>query len=112
MAYRPETIKLLEENTAGTVFDINHSNTFLDLSPKIKEIKSGITAVVQWNRQHLWAGSISGLAQWVKDPVLPQLWLRLQLWLEPDPWPQGTPYALGSQKRKKKKKKKKRKRER
>ena len=27
------------------------------------------------------------MAQWVKDPVLPQLWHRLQLWLEFDPWP-------------------------
>ena len=34
------------------------------------------------------------LAQWVKDPTLPQLQLR------PDPWPQGTPYALGWPKKK------------
>ena len=26
-------------------------------------------------------------AGWVKDSVLPQLWLRLQLWLAADPWP-------------------------
>ena len=32
-------------------------------------------------------GSILGLAQWVKDLVLPQLWLRLQLLLGSNPWP-------------------------
>ena len=32
------------------------------------------------------AGSIPSPAQWVKDPVLPQLWCRLQLWLRSDPW--------------------------
>ena len=31
---RLETIKLLEENIGRTLFDINHSNIFLDLSPK------------------------------------------------------------------------------
>ena len=39
---RPETIKLLEENICRTLFDINHSNSFLDLSPKAKEIKAKI----------------------------------------------------------------------
>ena len=33
---RPKTIKLLEENTGRTVFDINRSNIFLDLSPEAK----------------------------------------------------------------------------
>ena len=28
------------------------------------------------------AGLISGLAQWVKDLVLHELWCRLQTWLE------------------------------
>ena len=37
---RPETIELLEENR--TLFDINHSNIFLDLSPKAKKIKAKI----------------------------------------------------------------------
>ena len=35
---RSETLKLLEENIGKTLFDINHSNIFLDLSPKAKEI--------------------------------------------------------------------------
>ena len=33
---RPGTIKLLEENIGRTLFDINHSNIFLDLPPKTK----------------------------------------------------------------------------
>ena len=39
---RPDTIKLLEENTGRTVFDINHSNIFFDPSPKAKETKAKI----------------------------------------------------------------------
>ena len=37
-----ETIKLLEENIRRTLFDINHGNIFLDLSPKAKETKAKI----------------------------------------------------------------------
>ena len=37
---RLDTIKLLEENKDRTLFDINHSNNFLDLSPKSKGNKS------------------------------------------------------------------------
>ena len=36
---RADTIKLLEENIDTTLFDPNRSNIFLDLSPKIMEIK-------------------------------------------------------------------------
>ena len=32
-------IKFLEENIGRTLFDINHSNIFLDSSPKVMEIK-------------------------------------------------------------------------
>ena len=32
------------------------------------------------------ASLIPGPEQWVKDPALPQQWLRLQLWLRSDPW--------------------------
>ena len=39
---RHKTIKLLEENIGRTLFDINHSNFFLDLSPKTKEAKPNI----------------------------------------------------------------------
>ena len=37
---RPENIKLLEENTGGILFDINLSKIFLDLSPRVMEIKT------------------------------------------------------------------------
>ena len=39
---RLDTRKLLEENIGRTLFDINHSNISLDLSPKVKEIKAKI----------------------------------------------------------------------
>lgn len=35
----PETIKLLEGNIGSTVFHITLSNTFLDISPRTREIK-------------------------------------------------------------------------
>ena len=38
----PDTIKLLEENIGRTLFDINHSNIFFDLSPRVIEIKTKI----------------------------------------------------------------------
>ena len=44
---RPETIKLLEENTGRTLSDINHSRLLYDPPPKIMEIKSKI------NKWHL-----------------------------------------------------------
>ena len=34
------------------------------------------------------------MAQWVKDPMLPQLWCRSQLWLGISPWPGNAPYAM------------------
>ena len=37
---RTETIKLLEENLGGTLFDKGHSSIFLDQSLKRKEIKA------------------------------------------------------------------------
>ena len=40
-------MKLLEENIGKTISDINHSNIFLDQSPKIREIKAEI------NKWHL-----------------------------------------------------------
>ena len=36
---RPDTIKLLEENTGRTLFDINHNNVFLDPQPRVMYIK-------------------------------------------------------------------------
>ena len=39
---RLDIIKLLEENIGRALFDINHSNIFLDLSPRVMEIKAKI----------------------------------------------------------------------
>ena len=39
---RPDTIKLLEENIGRTHFVINHSNIFLDQSPRVIEIRTKI----------------------------------------------------------------------
>ena len=43
---RPETIKLLEENTGRTLNDINQSKILYDPPPRVKEIK---TEVNKWN---------------------------------------------------------------
>jgi len=39
---RPETIKILEENTGSSCSDIGHNNIFLDMSPKARETKAKI----------------------------------------------------------------------
>ena len=39
---RADTIKLLEENTGRTVFDVNCNNIFGAPSPNVKEIKAKI----------------------------------------------------------------------
>ena len=43
---RADTIKLLEENTGRTCFDVNHSNIFLNLPSRVMEIK---TKINKWN---------------------------------------------------------------
>ena len=43
---RLDTIKLFEENIGRTLFDINCSNIFFDLSPRVTEIK---TKIKQWD---------------------------------------------------------------
>ena len=40
---RPDILKLLEENIGRTLFDINHSNIFGDLSPRAMETKAKIS---------------------------------------------------------------------
>ena len=39
---RPDTIKVLEENTGKTLFDINHSKIFFDPPPAVMKIKTKI----------------------------------------------------------------------
>ena len=39
-----DTIKLLEENIGRTLYDINHSKIFFDLSPSVMEIKTKINS--------------------------------------------------------------------
>lgn len=39
---RPETITFPEENISRALFDLNHSNIFLDLFPHIKETTAKI----------------------------------------------------------------------
>jgi len=39
LTVRLDTIKLLEENTGRILFDINLKNSFLDLSPRVMEVK-------------------------------------------------------------------------
>ena len=43
---RHETIKILEENIGSNLFDIGHSNFFLDMSPEARETKAKIN---QWD---------------------------------------------------------------
>ena len=50
-------------------------------------------------------GLIPGPAQWVKDPALPQLWLRLRPRLQFDPWP-GRSIGCGEAKNEKRRKEK------
>jgi len=39
---RPETIKILDENTGDNFFDIDYSNCFLNVSPQARETKAKI----------------------------------------------------------------------
>ena len=47
---RLDTIKLLEENTGRTLFDINLSNIFLDPPPRVMKIK---TKINKWDLMKL-----------------------------------------------------------
>ena len=47
---RSETIKLLEENIGGTLFDINHSKILFDPPPREMELK---TKINKWDLMKL-----------------------------------------------------------
>ena len=42
LTFRPDTIKLLQENTGRTLYDVNHSKIFFDPAPREMEIKTKI----------------------------------------------------------------------
>ena len=42
LSVRPETIKILEENTGRNFFDIGYNNFFLDRSPEARKTKAKI----------------------------------------------------------------------
>ena len=48
---RPNTIKLLEENTGRTLFDINHSIMFLDSPPRIMKKKRDLIKFEDFSQQ-------------------------------------------------------------
>ena len=50
MSLRPDTIKLLEENIAKTLYDINHSKIPFDPPPREMEMK---TKINQWDLMKL-----------------------------------------------------------
>ena len=55
------------------------------------------------SRERWDGGSIPGQAQWVKDPVSQQLWLKLQLGIGSDHWPGNYICHVVAKKEKKKK---------
>ena len=56
-----------------------HDNPiFLEFPLRLSGLRTQLVSVGMWVR--------SGLAQWVKDPVLLWLWCGSKMWLQFDPW--------------------------
>ena len=80
-------------------------------SPRVRIMArfSEFSLWLSWLRiEHCLCGGMSLIpswAQWVKDPVLLQLWCRSQMWLGLDPWPRNfhMPWAWPKRKTKTKK---------
>ena len=73
-------------------------------SDPVKNLIKGVPAVACWVK-NLPAvapvtveAQVSSLARLsgLKDPALPRLWCRSQLWLGFNPWAQELPYAVGA----------------
>ena len=104
--HQPTSSSLEQLKTEG---EINKFDKMVDSS---KNNGLRVPTVVWWVNDLAWlcggTGMMPSLVQWVKNPMLLQLWHRSQLWLGFDPWPGNFHMLWLSLKKEKKKKKKKR----
>ena len=53
----------------------------IELKDKFQEFPLWLGGLRTWHKVHGDGGMTPGFTQWVKDPVLPKLWYRLQMWV-------------------------------